>query len=536
MRKCVIYTNFAAKLKNRLNFNLKEMKKNLFFYLFAVLCTMPLFTSCSDDEENTPVVIPVDEEIAGNYKGTLDVTVDGTALASVTQRVSVAKSGDNAIDLSITNFSFMGIQLGDINLDDCTLTPNGERYDFSGVTAVESTVLTADVNATGYCSDGNLHLDLDIDAKLGGIEQAVKVVYEGTRLKGTESSEANILSFTFDTSVEANAVVISQPVIDEANATITFRVEEGSSVSALVPTIEVSAGATVSPASGETVNFGSGSITFTVVAEDGTTKTYTASCDQGSLVVYDFETWGVDESQTVEENKYPIAEGWASCNQAVLMIKGFGSMAKPEPIVYTGGWPISSTDDAHSGKLAAKLESVDTTGGTMLGQQVPKVTAGSMFLGNFNTFAALGGAMKSTEFGIVYDKKPVKVSGYYKYTPGTEFYNADGELQADKKDACAISAVLYEVENEDETLDGSNIYTSDKIVAQAMFTTGETVSEYAPFELNLEYVKDYDASKMYKFAVIFSASADGAAYNAAVGSTLYIDDVTVENETVAAAE
>ena len=27
------------------------MKKNLFFYVFAVLCTMPFFTSCSDDDE-----------------------------------------------------------------------------------------------------------------------------------------------------------------------------------------------------------------------------------------------------------------------------------------------------------------------------------------------------------------------------------------------------------------------------------------------------------------------------------------------------
>ena len=107
MRKCVIYTNFAAKLKNRLNFNLKEMKKNLFFYLFAVLCTMPLFTSCSDDDEDAPVVVPVEEEIAGNYKGTLNVTVDAINMPSVIQRVSVSKSGDNAIDLFISDFSLI---------------------------------------------------------------------------------------------------------------------------------------------------------------------------------------------------------------------------------------------------------------------------------------------------------------------------------------------------------------------------------------------------------------------------------------------
>ena len=449
-------------------------------------------------------------------------------MPSVTQRVSVTEAGENAINLSISNFSFSGIQIGDIDLVNCALTENAGRYEFAGTTSVNASILTASVEATGYFSNGSLHLDLDIDATLGGMQQAVKVTYDGTRLKGTESSEANILSFTFDTSVEANAGVISQPVIDETNAAITFRVEEGSSVTALVPTIEVSAGATVSPASGEAVSFASGSATFTVVAEDGTTKVYTVSCEMGSLVVYDFETWATPEDAMYPEVVNPV--GWATCNDAVALIKNLGFLGG---ITYTGEYPVRETADAHSGAKAAVLESVDTTGGEIFGQVIPKVTAGSMFLGIFNAMAAMADPMATTQFGIIYDKKPVKVSGYYKYTPGTDFYNADGELQADKKDACAMSAVLYEVENEEETLDGSNIYTSDKIVASAMFTTGETVAEYTPFELNLEYVKAYDASKMYKFAVIFSASADGAAYNAAVGSTLCIDDVMIENEAVA---
>ena len=503
------------------------MKKNLFFYVFAVLCTMPFFTSCSDDDEDTPVVIPVSEEIAGNYKGTLDVTVDGQKLASVAQRISVAESGDNAINLSIADFSFLGIEVGDIDLNNCALTPNGERYDFTGVTTVESTILTADVNATGYFNNGGLHIDLDIDATLGGQKQAVTVTYDGTRLTGNESSAAQITSFTFDTSVAANAAVLSQPVIDEANATITFKAEEDGDVSALVPTIEVSAGATVTPASGSAVSFASGSATFTVVAEDGTSKTYTVSCNMGSLIQYDFETWATPEGAMSPEVVNP--EGWATCNDAVALIKNLGSLGG---ITYTGEYPVRQTTDAHSGSTAAMLESVDTQGGNIFGQTIPKVTAGSMFLGTFNAFAAMTDPMATTEFGILYDKKPVKVSGYYKYTPGAEFYNAAGELQADQKDACAISAVLYEVESEDETLNGSTIYTSDKIVAMASFSSGETVAEYTPFELNLEYVKDYDASKTYKFAVIFSASADGAAYNAAVGSTLYIDNVTIENEAV----
>ena len=50
------------------------MNKRLFYYLFAVLCTVTLFTSCSDDDgDDTPTVIPIEQEMAGDYKGTMDV-------------------------------------------------------------------------------------------------------------------------------------------------------------------------------------------------------------------------------------------------------------------------------------------------------------------------------------------------------------------------------------------------------------------------------------------------------------------------------
>ena len=61
---------FAPTNKNK---NLRyQMKKNLFFYLFAVLCTVSLFTSCSDDDEPT-VTVPGNVDVAGDYTGTLDV-------------------------------------------------------------------------------------------------------------------------------------------------------------------------------------------------------------------------------------------------------------------------------------------------------------------------------------------------------------------------------------------------------------------------------------------------------------------------------
>lgn len=98
------------------------------------------------------------------------------------------------------------------------------------------------------------------------------------------SSEAAIMSFVFDTSVEANSIVTSQPVI--SGNTITFTVDglaDAEDIDALVPTIEVSQGAYVSAFSGS-FNL---EMNYTVTAEDGVTQnTYTANCTGSIFDVY----------------------------------------------------------------------------------------------------------------------------------------------------------------------------------------------------------------------------------------------------------
>lgn len=511
------------------------MKKNLFLCLFAALCTMGTFTACSSDDE-PGVTTPAAADVTGNYKGNLDVKITQGEMEIPggkveNQLVSVTKAGESTVSLSISDFSFMGIQIGDINLNECQLSGSGDKYTFTGTTKVNAAILTADVDAEGTFEGDKLTINMDIAASLGSVKQTVKVVYTGTKLTGSESSEAKILSFVFDQEVSAaNAVVLEQPVVDETAKTIKFAVSADATsddLSKLMPTIEVSEKATVTPASGAVQDFSNGkTVTYTVTAENGTKVTYTASV-YGNVTPYDFENWSYVSSPSSEDDRLYTAEGWASCNDAVGLIKQMGSWFG---ITYTGEYPVRPSDDAFAGEKAALLESVDTKGGNILGQTVPKVTSASIFLGSFNAMAAVTSPMATTNFGIMYDKQPLKVTGYYKYTPGTEFYNANGELQEGVTDKCAMSAVLYEVSSEDETLNGSNIYTSDKIVAKAVFTSDKSVDTYTPFELNLEYAKAYDFSKKYKFAIIFSASADGASYNAAVGSKLLIDNVSVVNQ------
>lgn len=509
------------------------MKKRL-LYLFMLISSVSLFMSCSDDDD---VKYPVDSELAGAYKGTMDVYYVGvsTPIASdMVQKVYISKASDTAVKLELRNFTITvaGTELliGDITVDNCALTKSGDAYKFSGNQTLSLVVGSCNTSVSGTVGKNAVDMVIDVDVE-GGMK--VKVNYKGTKLSGSENTEAKITDFTID-----DEVITVAPVIDEAKSTITFKVNDEATeeeLKALVPVIAISEKATVTPASGVAQDFSGGkSVVYTVVAEDGTMKKYSVFISgTNKVVVYDFEDWTVDESQSTPEYQYPIAVGgWASCNQAVVFIKGFGLLAKPNPITYNGPFPINKTEEAHGGNYAAELVSIDTTGSdNMLGQKVPKVTAGSIFLGTFVATNALADPMTTTLFGIEYSEKPLLVKGFFKYTPGTEFYNSNGVLEPDTKDECALSAVLYEVEDVKETLDGNNIYTSEKIVASSVYTNTGT-SEYTPFELKLEYKKDkeYDPNKKYKFAVIFSASKDGAAYNAAVGSRLLIDDVTIVNE------
>lgn len=88
-----------------------------------------------------------------------------------------------------------------------------------------------------------------------------------------ESSEKRILKFEFTTlGVEAT--------ITEAAKTIVAQVPEGTDVTNLVPTITVSAKASVDPASGVPQNF-TNPKTYIVTAEDGSNTSYTVTVTKG---------------------------------------------------------------------------------------------------------------------------------------------------------------------------------------------------------------------------------------------------------------
>lgn len=509
-----------------------KMKKNLFYCLFAASCVVTALSSCSEDYEPTPNLIQaIEKDVAGDYKGTLSVEVDGISFEPTSQNIVIERSGMNRVDLTISNFSFANMPLGDVTLADCILEKKGDTYTFQRTEelTLADPVGTCPVSSAATIAKEKVEVTLDITVPALN-NQKVNVVYEGTRLTGNENTEAKILSFTFDPSVEANAVVISEPVIDEAAKTISFDVTPDGDVTALVPTITISEGAVLSPASGEAQDFSS-PVTYTVLSEDGKTSVaYTVSI--ASLMnKYDFEEWEAGVEGQAPEMTFYEPVGWSSSNTGAQFLK---AMSKVDSYV------VMETNDAHSGSKAALVKSVDSKGGFML-VAIPKVTTGSLFLGNFIT--DVFSTLNSTKFGIPYSNKPVSLKGWYKYTPGPDYYIVNEEpydkhcheavLDNTKTDEFMISAVLYETDEYDlekwsDCLTGvadaeNNIYNSSRIAAIAQLTGGEQ-ADWKEFNLELEWKKEYDANAKYRFAIICSSSKDGDKFWGAPESTLIVDD------------
>lgn len=444
------------------------MKKNL-FYLFALICSMSLFTACSDDDEAPDYSKVIESEMAGNYKGTLTVTVEGTTMPSEPQKIKIEKAGPSAINLSLANFSFMGITIGDVELKNCVLSQNGNVYTFTGTQDLKVDALSCTINAKGTIANSAVKVDMDIDATVGGLKQSVKVVYEGTRLTGSESSEAKITAFSFDMSNEANAIVIEQPVINEDN-TITFRVDEtkvkenADALKNLVPTFTISDKATSSVESGKAMNLSS-DVTIAVTAEDGTIVEYVVkSPTKNALMKFTFDEWEHPEYGLGKNNTLLPADIWASGASAGGMLGGV--LLENEP---TG-----------ENTYAAKMTTFEHSNPNAL---IPKITSGSLYTGSFDMTPALppllGGEndrLKCTSFGVEASRlisgKPLFFRGVYKYKSGDKYLDASENIQGDviegKKDECAIQAVLYEAKDADGkevVLNGHDINDSDYIVA-----------------------------------------------------------------------
>lgn len=259
-------------------------------------------------------------------------------------------------------------------------------------------------------------------------------------------------------------------------------------------------------------------MTYTVTAEDGTVKVYTAFVEGTRKVLkYSFEDW---------------KEG--SKNDELLPKDLWAGSAAGAGIL---GGTLLRKETREDGTYAAKLITFEYPNEP--NSLVPKITAGSIFIGKFDMMPALqGDRLSCTKFGLDAETvslggKPLCFKGVYKYESGSNYLDAsnyEDVKPVDIKDKGQIQAVLYKVQTGEDgkeiVLTGHDVNTSELRVAVANIIV-EDIKEYTPFNIEFEYLQEYDRNAKYKFAIVCSSSKDGDLFKGAGGSTLIVGEFEV---------
>jgi len=339
--------------------------------------------------------------------------------------------------------------------------------------------------------------------------------------------EADILTFTMPENV---ALMDASFNVNS----ITVYVRKNVDLSAITPTIQITEGATISPDPSTPQNF-SQPVVYTVTSESGESqRTYTVQTISSTIYNYYFENWKQLSSAYTyltpvefdgEGNQYTP---WDSSSRGIVFYKQYPT---------ADGYPVHPTTDAFQGTYAAEMVTQEGPG-SILGVMYIPIIAGSLFLGELNPINALIDPLLATQFGQPFTDKPLRMRGSYKYKAGTANYvNPDGSTSTSVKDSCAVYSVFYKIDDNLQTLDGTNVRNHPNIVAMAMMPdenrAGSEGDDFVHFDIAFEYkegaVVDFENNN-YKLAIVLSSSFYGDRYEGSPGSRLVVDAVEIITE------
>ena len=270
---------------------------------------------------------------------------------------------------------------------------------------------------------------------------------------------------------------------------------------------------------------------FKVTSEDNAfSATYTIRLWQTEMpFTYDFETLSSDNPYHKFTEDNPSS---GTIIRRLELASGNPGFELTKMAKAPDGYPTVQVNGGVDGGKCVKLETKDT--GSFGSMVKMYIAAGNLFIGSFEVGQALSGnAMKATHFGFPFFYYPLRLEGWYKYKAGPTF-SSKGKPVEGRKDECDIYGVLYETDDNVQFLDGSTSLNSPNIVALArnIKELPETdIWKQFNFKFEPQNGKSIDPDKLgkgiYKLAIVFSSSVDGAKFEGAVGSTLYIDKVTI---------
>ena len=331
--------------------------------------------------------------------------------------------------------------------------------------------------------------------------------------------------------------------ISSTETNITFVVRSLLSLSKQIPVcFDLTPGATIEPANGSLQDFTNGPVTYTVTSEDGEwTRQYKVAFIEPTLPTFKFSFEHVETSeQTYSGSYYHIFYEEATTGQRQdIWDSGNSGAALTLPYAQPDAFPTSSVEQGYQGKGVC----LKTISAGSLGAMMKKpIAAGNLFLGKFIIENVLTDALKTTRFGVPIDREPVRVTGYYKYQPGDKFTDKDMHEVAGRTDEASIYAVFYrnkDSEGKDvylwgnDVLDLNKLNTHPQVVKVAKMDKLPPTNEWTRFEMFFEG-KDADdeelSEKKFNLALVFSSSKDGALFEGAIGSTLYVDEVEISFE------
>ena len=317
-------------------------------------------------------------------------------------------------------------------------------------------------------------------------------------------------------------------------STITFTVRRTADLKSMAPRFKITDGATIVPASGSVHDFSQGPVVYTVTSEDRQwSRRYEVAFHPVTVTVtdtvrYDFEHYELDAKYGrfyvwYEEETDGRQNIWASGNGGFFIANQSKS---------ADDYPTTPADGGVDGGKCLRLTTLDTG---PLGRSTGRpIAAGNMFLGAFNAELALRDALHSTEMGVPFTQVPQKITGYYRYQPGTEYKNKAQQVLANRKDSADVYAVLYrnhDAEGQPTVLYGDDVLTSPLIVRKARIDYLKPTDEWTFFELPFTELSPVDEELLrnrgYNLALVFAASIHGDVFEGAIGSTLFIDKIRI---------
>jgi len=245
-------------------------------------------------------------DVAGVTGATLDHTLvrkDAITSGNTNWAASAGTNADNSewIVKNKDDFSFLGWHISKSNAKDILAFSLAEQEDNAVIDATAHTVNITVINGTivtaltptikvsnfakispasGVATDFTNPVTYTVTAQ-DGTTQAWTVT---VTVSITPSSKKDITSF-------AIANQIGSSVIDATAGTVTVLMPYGTTLTSLTPTITVSAGATINPASGTPQDFSS-AVTYTVTAQNTETKAWTVTVTNQvpvSLSIHDIQ-------------------------------------------------------------------------------------------------------------------------------------------------------------------------------------------------------------------------------------------------------